>query len=373
LRFVAALYVFLFHIQIRWPLVAYPFFKNILEQGAVGMSLFFMLSGFVLTHRYSKGQSTYKAYIVNRFARIYPIYLVAAILTLPWIGISFGTGSIVDIASGLGRSTLLIFANVFLIQAWFPQFFSYWNDGGSWSISVEAFCYVMLPLALPYLSRLSLKQSFILACLFLLLAVLPGLSDVLFKSALSNIYYSMPIFRLPEFLIGTLICFAVKGGVGEKLGAKLQAIVILVYVTYLGFFGPSMPYVAHDWMTLPVVAFMILSLSNGKGLIAALLASRAFVWLGKISYCFYSFQVAIIILLVNYHDKLVHRIPLLSHNKVLAIVAFITLIVISALGYYLVEEPSRRWIRRRYHAPNPLVVSHFTENCYSLQSEAVVL
>jgi peptidoglycan/LPS O-acetylase OafA/YrhL len=40
LRFVAAFYVFLFHIQIRWPLVGRGALENLLAQGAVGMSFF---------------------------------------------------------------------------------------------------------------------------------------------------------------------------------------------------------------------------------------------------------------------------------------------------------------------------------------------
>lgn len=51
LRFVAALYVFVFHI--RWPLVESKFLANTLGQGAIGMSLFFMLSGFFSACRYA--------------------------------------------------------------------------------------------------------------------------------------------------------------------------------------------------------------------------------------------------------------------------------------------------------------------------------
>lgn len=117
LRFVAAFYVFLFHIQIRWPLSSYPFVKKILDQGAIGMSLFFMLSGFVLAYRYADGRSSLKNYLINRFARIYPIYAVAALATLPWIGISLTGDSLGHISKSMGQMALLVFANIFLIQA----------------------------------------------------------------------------------------------------------------------------------------------------------------------------------------------------------------------------------------------------------------
>ena len=153
LRFVAAFYVFLFHIHIRWPLTHQPFVRNILDEGAIGMSLFFVLSGFVLAYRYADGRTPLRDYLINRFARIYPVYVVAAVVTLPWIGVGLDTGSPGELWASLARFAALIFANVFLIQAWFLQFFSYWNDGASWSIAVEAFFYVILPVVLPAFAR----------------------------------------------------------------------------------------------------------------------------------------------------------------------------------------------------------------------------
>ena len=50
LRFVAAFYVFLFHIHIRMPLTENTFLAGIIGQGAIGMTIFFVLSGFILTH-----------------------------------------------------------------------------------------------------------------------------------------------------------------------------------------------------------------------------------------------------------------------------------------------------------------------------------
>lgn len=164
LRFIAALYVFLFHIQIRWPITNIPFLKNILDQGATGMSVFFMLSGFLLAYRYVNANNSLKDYLVNRFARIYPVYIVVAITTLPWLGINFCADKTEDLIFKMAQASLLVMSNIFVIQAWFPQFFSYWNDGGSWSISVEVFCYLLLPFILPRLALLSLKNVFWSRC-----------------------------------------------------------------------------------------------------------------------------------------------------------------------------------------------------------------
>jgi peptidoglycan/LPS O-acetylase OafA/YrhL len=50
LRAVAALFVFFFLIQIRWPFAHSDFLANLIGQGAIGMSVFFVLSGFVLAY-----------------------------------------------------------------------------------------------------------------------------------------------------------------------------------------------------------------------------------------------------------------------------------------------------------------------------------
>ena len=347
LRFIAALYVFLFHIHIRWPITDYIFTNNVLNQGAIGMSLFFMLSGFVLAYRYANGNNSYKDYLVNRFARIYPIYFIAAVITIPWFGVTFSNQSSIEVFLSLGRGIFLVTANIFLIQAWFPQFFNYWNNGGSWSISVEAFCYLLLPLILPYLVRFSIKQLTIVVVICFLLAILPGLSAALFKDMLTNVFYSMPIFRLPEFVIGICINIAVRRGIGEnKKIAIYQSFVLGVFILYVGFFGPLFPiYIGHNWIALPVIAFIIFSLSSEQGFVASILSTPLFVWLGKISYCFYSFQALLILSLISYHEKLIHAIPYLANNTVLAVCSLVLLIAVAGLGHHLIEEPIRRWLK----------------------------
>lgn len=244
LRFVAAFYVFLFHIHIRWPISSHSLVKNFLDQGAIGMSLFFMLSGFVLAYRYADGRSTLKDYLINRFARIYPIYVVAALVTLPWIGIDFVNTSLADTLKWIGQLALLVFSNIFLIQAWFLQYFSHWNDGGSWSISVEAFCYILLPFFLPSLLQASMRRLFVIAAVCWLLAVLPGLSAALFSGPSIGVFYSMPIFRLPEFLIGTCTYLAIRLGFKYRFGAMLQLAVLVTFFFIWELRGRKCPFMS---------------------------------------------------------------------------------------------------------------------------------
>lgn len=343
LRFIAALYVFLFHIQIRWPITNIPVLKSILEQGAIGMSVFFVLSGFLLGYRYIGSHTTIKDYLVNRFARIYPVYVVAAISTLPWMGISFGgdSGTL-----EFGKFMFILVSNIFLVQAWFPQLFAYWNDSGSWSIAVEAFCYVVLPFVLPGMSKLTPKQLGVTAALCWLFAVMPGVSIVLFGTPAFPVFYAMPLFRLPEFLLGVCALLAMRLGLSIRFGTLLTVSLPLILFIYIGYYGAAMPmYIGHNWIVLPVICLMIAALSTGKGPVTWLLSSKLFVWLGKISYCFYSLQALLLFGLTSYHDRLVSVFPLFSDGKILVLTTFIVLIAISAVCFYLVEEPCRRRIK----------------------------
>ena len=123
LRGVAALYVFLFHMD-RWPYIHRGFVSNIIDQGAIGMTIFFVLSGFVLAYQYSAKPVGYRTYAVNRFARIYPIYFLCMVMSVETLRGLAGW----SVTATIARLSTLTVANVFVIQAWFPPFFNLWND-----------------------------------------------------------------------------------------------------------------------------------------------------------------------------------------------------------------------------------------------------
>jgi peptidoglycan/LPS O-acetylase OafA/YrhL len=349
LRFIAALYVFIFHMHMRWPLSVNGFTSNVISQGAVGMSVFFMLSGFLLSYKYMHIESNSASYLVNRLARIYPIYGVTMLITLPWIGINIFSGDFEINTQEFLKLILLLIANIFLIQAWFPQFFSYWNNGGSWSISVEAFLYIALPFLLPAMSRLKKETLFILIAVLYFLSLLPGLSINLFPGTSFPVFYATPIYRLPEFLIGACMLLVYKASSRENKYTTIQAIIFFGFIIYIGTLGNNMPsYIGHNAVTIPVIAFMLFSLASNKGIFAKILSNRILVWLGKVSYCFYSFQLFIILFMINNHDAVITMFPFFINNNVLALASFLVLVLLSAAGYYLIEEPARKKIKEIY-------------------------
>ncbi len=152
LRIFAAVWVVLFHFR---PLLheAAPNFSEalapILNVGAQGVDLFFILSGFVLTWTYidkmGKNWSTRATlhFLWMRLARVWPVYLVTLHLAALWIVFTLYVGHVPSENVGTLNATSYI-RQLFLVQLWFQPFFdgSSW-DGPAWSISAEWLAYLL--------------------------------------------------------------------------------------------------------------------------------------------------------------------------------------------------------------------------------------
>jgi peptidoglycan/LPS O-acetylase OafA/YrhL len=138
LRLFAALYVLLLHsgsaviIGLGVPGPVY----NFLRGGQLGVSFFFVLSGFILTYTYESTRWDRRAlssYGWARVARIVPLYLLSLLIALPFFVKVFSTEWAV--------------ASLLFVQSWVPASMfggTPWN-GLAWTLSVEAFFYLSLP------------------------------------------------------------------------------------------------------------------------------------------------------------------------------------------------------------------------------------
>lgn len=338
IRWLSALYVYLFHVEVRHPLVRPGAAHNLLLNGYAGMALFFVLSGFVLTVRYLDSKTSYGTYIRARFARIYPAYLCASILSLPLL--------IKPASIHPGLVGFDIFADVTLTNAWFPPLWNLGINGGTWSLSVEAFFYALFP-ALLTLLAVCVKRgrtAFLLLALLWMLSFLPGLEDLLSpdKSAV-RFYYSVPIYRLPEFMIGIVLALAWHNQLLPRV--RWPVVVAMAAGLVIGgmFHGPQgqdssieNP-VIFNLISVPMMAVLIWWAADAR---PAWLENPILVYLGKISYGFYLYQF-----LFFYY--LLWRMPDSVPVWLTAIVGLCITIAIAALSYHLIEEPLRAFINRR--------------------------
>jgi peptidoglycan/LPS O-acetylase OafA/YrhL len=208
-RFVGAFWVLLFHANIHFgSLDSLSLINPILNQGVLGMTLFFVLSGFVLSHRYSSFelQGSVRDFYAARVVRLYPVYIFMALITLPTL-VTSGESFVLYEKVPIIWLISMVIIGFLAVQAWAPALFSAWNFGGSWSLSVEAFFYSLFPVLRPKIG--SLSNQAVLLTVFASLGVMAVIVVLMFlqlgERSQSSIFYVLPIFRIPEFILGISI------------------------------------------------------------------------------------------------------------------------------------------------------------------------
>ncbi len=163
LRGVAALSVLLGH-GLHWCYSSGGYHLSALiaaigtELAYFGISLFFVLSGFVIQHTYAHRfrdtgfRSAAAAFFVSRFARLYPLYLVALVLSL-------GT---VAMPTGAGGAEILA-AHLTLTRSWFNLQEAVFAP--AWSISTEWFFYIVFALFVMPIAAATRRPQVITAAL----------------------------------------------------------------------------------------------------------------------------------------------------------------------------------------------------------------
>jgi peptidoglycan/LPS O-acetylase OafA/YrhL len=147
IRFYAALLVFLSHVPIVPGMDTMAHGHLIFDAGVVGVSFFFVLSGFILTYNYAGvfragvTASDYTRFVWDRFTKIYPVHLLALLFVLP----------IAVFSPNLPLDWRAVPFHLLLAQCFWPfatpPFYDYLNVP-SWSISCEWFFYLLAPVAM---------------------------------------------------------------------------------------------------------------------------------------------------------------------------------------------------------------------------------
>ena len=355
IRFFAAFAVFLLHAgsalvnseQIpEW-------LKNITHHGGEGVTIFFVLSGFILSYNYQSkiANSTFKfkSYFVNRFARVYPMYLFALIVGIPFM---ISHAKFIGIAYGipyLGTNSL---SRIFLLHAWYPYFndHPHWLTQG-WTLSVELLFYVSFPFLLGAIE--SVKRYVIpIWLIFILLSWLPRMLVLNhFGEAGDQWVQQFPLLRLPEFIVGICSFYVfnlARDNVRLMLFLKYGGMIALLFVL-----AQTYRYVQSPW-TLGLVlssSLLVVGLAGHapKGEPGSL--RKFFIFLGEASYSLYLIHGFTILLVYKSIEKYLKTD---SEKSFLPLgVCLVVTIIASGLCYRFIEEPARRWVRKKSAGPTP--------------------
>lgn len=347
IRLLAALGVVVGHFSvIMYGL--FPYIRGVdslLQGGYLGVEVFFLLSGFIISHNYAERFRTWSArvygtFLRNRLARLYPVHL----FTLAVVAVLMVVASVakINLTSGGKYDVLSFLMNVSMLQS-VPPAWS-WN-GPAWSISTEAGAYLAFPVLALLLAKVRNWKVAALAVVLLLSATVGGLYAVSLGTDFSGMSYpSMWIRIAGEFAAG---CFLWK--IWSITGAKGIIYDFLAILSLVGIGGMLFMTPVNTWSTflvLPLIALFVFSCGAASGPVRRLLSARFMDYGGRISYSLY--MVHVIVLMVG--GKLLPWESFVESHWLVRLAVFgsyfAASFVAAALIYRFVEEPWRERIGR---------------------------
>ncbi len=338
LRAVAAYLVFWHHAN---PFANQPasFAYHLVQQGYIGVSLFFVLSGFLIYHRYAdraqraNGQF-WRVYLQNRFARIYPLYAILLTLT-------FGA----DWLRHQPPNGWTLIANYTLLKGFFESL-KFSGIGQSWSLTVEECFYGLAPLLFIATRRVGIWP---LALSFLLTGL--GLWAVIGQHTIGGFMGSIPFVlfytffgRAFEFLVGIWLA---RRWAADRLPTRRNATLVGLLVITVCIFSqaiiqqqvnnavllPGSEFLTYN-LILPVgVVILFQGLLTEKTGLMRWLSSPVAQALGVSSYAFYLI-----------HNGLFNKL-LTTVSGPIPGVLLLLLIGISYILYRFIEQPLQHYLR----------------------------
>ncbi len=357
LRTLLALIILMFHFTpsgLAWArhpaLTLYP----IVNIGYVFVSFFFLISGFILSYNYARrpGGVRLADFWMARLSRLYPVYLLTLLISVPMLTVEWHTRSRTDFWMGAIATPLLA-------QGFFPHLATFWNVV-SWTLS----CEIVLYLIFPYLLKLRWPaKPWILALMvigFWALGLVPHTiywltnPDHLQQPAdrysdgtwLNTLKYT-PVAYVCTFLAGLTLGrlhdalqFTPRGRMMAGIAGFLLAWFAVYHV------APGVPYIlVHGGLFTPVWSLVILGLAGASPL-ARVFSLRPLVAVGTSTYALYLLHFNVFTLLQWNH--VTERLHVQAWDPWISYV-FVILLAMAVRRW--VEHPCQRviqgWWKRR--------------------------
>ncbi|WP_308408559.1 acyltransferase [Streptomyces sp. AC627_RSS907] len=347
LRFGAALLVFLNHVGLPFPHLRLlesesatsKLFDVTANAGALGVTFFFVLSGFVLTWS-AREKDTAPRFWRRRLVKIYPNYVITWALALILFASAY-------------TSTGISVANLFMVHVWVPDFEVYSSvNQPSWSLGCEAFFYACFPYLHSLFQRIRADRlkywitGTAAAAIATPLAAYVFIADrpyfpgsAIGANVSAEQYwfaYMMPATRILDFVLGMLVAQAVIRGRWFNIGMVWSGLLLAgsyVLCSYVPFL-----YSQRSVTLIPIVLLIAAAATADIRGSASIFRSRTMIWLGEISFAFYLIHFIVL----TYVRKEVDGYFSVAESTGLVLLSLAISVLASWALYALVERPITR-------------------------------
>jgi len=326
LRAIAVLGVLFFHL-----------FPEFVTGGYIGVDIFFVLSGFVISRSYLKALLTkeipFKQFWIKRIRRLMPAYMLVIVVT-----------SVVAFFI-LEPHLLTNYGKSLIGQSFYIQNILFWLEGSyfdkaitkpllhTWSLGVEEQFYIFFIV----LIMVSNKQSNRFVLFLTTIAVFSIVAGYVVSTASPKTSFYLLPMRIWEFYLGILAYLITdKWKINQpSIIWKLLLYLLIVITISTFFFVKTSPFPGWQSLIACLSVFLIICiLIRLPSINNMLLSNKVFQYIGKLSYSLYLWHWVLISLYVTGLNK-----ELNIESSIYIIVASFTL---SFLSYKYIENPVRR-------------------------------
>ena len=353
LRTIAVGSVILYHAQIN------IFGHKIFQGGFIGVDIFFVISGYLITSIILKelittGSFSFKNFYEKRIRRIIPVLLFVMLVSIPFAWIYLLHNSIIDFSNSVLYS--LGFSSNFYFHYSGQQ---YGAENGllkpflhTWSLSIEEQFYVLFPVVLLLIFKYFRKYliHFLLVCFFISL----GLAEWTSRNYSSVSFYFLHT-RMWELLAGSILSyFEITRGHRSKnqmLNLVLPSVGLLLIIHSFLFFSDKMLHPSF-FTFFPVVGVcLIIWFSDSSEIITKILSTKLFVGIGLISYSLYLWHYPIF--------AFARETDFTQGSIIKKLSLLIIIMTLSIISYYLIERPFRSKKKKFKKILNFIIISFF--------------
>jgi peptidoglycan/LPS O-acetylase OafA/YrhL len=309
---------------------------DFLSPGHLGVRLFFVLSGFLITGILLDGRRnvspffTAKQFYIRRFLRIFPIYYLTLFIV-----------TVLDVKSA--RETFFWHLG-YLSNLYFSLKGRFTGPTGHfWSLAVEEQFYIVWPWLMLFLPYRHLRKSFVFV---IIMAV--GFKLAVYSLDADALAGDMLPFGCMESLgLGGLLAYVIKDErFSFRTGALLKAVLLLGTLMLVCMIMLA----ALGWATLAQKTFQDLSISllfvgligraaiGFQGITKKALEWRPIVALGRISYGMYLYHVFMQVLVLKVCGTLHIGLGYRPYLIIAPVASFLTVIV-ATISWFMVEKP----------------------------------
>ncbi|PWF63884.1 hypothetical protein CBX96_08605 [Shewanella sp. BC20] len=305
---------------------------TIMDVGAAGVDIFFILSGFLMlyiSNKYTKESFSFVTFLKHRFIRVWPLYAIVTMLLCLILLIQF---------IHLGRFSFDLQLHRLASLFFIPSF----NESGilqpilgvGWTLNYEVFFYIVFAISL----KISVKNTLPYVGMILLFFFVVG--TALPQKTVAHAFLSNTIIF--EFLFGVLICYAYMSGyllLKNSLPVLILGLLIIVV--------SSMYNVSENLRFITTGVGAALIFIGMLTLKQTIKFPPYLVILGDASYSIYLVHILVI---YEVFFRVLYKAPsaLLSNinAEIMALLMIVCSLFIGVLFYYFVEKPILNFFRR---------------------------